>query len=31
MPRCGTTTDDETNDSSLGRGKGRPALGWVVE
>jgi hypothetical protein len=24
-------TDEESNDSPLGRGKGRQALGWVVE
>jgi len=27
----GTPTDEKLNDSPLGRGKGRQALGWVVE
>ena len=31
MPWCGATTDEKSNDSPLGRGKGRQALGWVVD
>ena len=31
MPRCGSTTDEKSNDSPLGGGKGRQALGWVVD
>jgi hypothetical protein len=27
----GTTTDERSNDSPLGRGKGRVALGWVLD
>jgi len=30
MPLCGATTDERSNDSPFGRGKGRQALGWVV-
>ena len=30
MPLCGATTGEGSNDSPLGRGKGRQALGWVV-
>jgi len=29
--RCGATTEERLTDSPLGRGKGRQALGWVVE
>ena len=31
MPLCGATTDEKSNDSSLGRGKGRQALEWAFE
>jgi hypothetical protein len=31
MPLRGTATDEESNDSPLGRGEGRQALEWVVD
>jgi len=30
MKMLHAATDEESNDSPLGRGKGRQALGWVV-
>jgi len=31
MPLHGATADEKSNDSPLGRGTGRQALGWVVD
>ncbi len=31
MKMCHAATDEESKESPLGRGKGRQALGWVVD